>query len=94
MNNNPLAEDQAKILFEKLKEIPRQELWPVVVGLLQHLLLDNATTSSDYCYGVFAVTDTLRDAAFLQRGKGGNVAMDIELLTTLRKYHLAMSAIF
>jgi len=94
MNDNTRDEGRAKTLFEQFKEIPRTELWPVVVGLLQHLLLDNSTTSSDYSYGVFAVTDTLRDAAFLRKGKGGNVAMDIELLTTLRKHHLAMSAIF
>lgn len=94
MNDNTTAEEQAKTHFEQLKKIPHTELWPVVVGLLQHLLLDTSTTSRDYCYGVFAVTDTLRDAAYLQKGKGGNVALDIDLLTSLRWYHLAMSIIF
>lgn len=83
---------EAKKLFDQLiKRIPRDELWPVIVGLLQHTLLDDETTLNDYFYGVFAVTDTLRDAANLQKSKGADMDFPIVLFTLVRTYHLSLN---
>ena len=84
---------EAKKLFDQLVErIPRDELWPVIVGLLQHTLLDEETTLNDYFYGVFAVTDTLRDAANLQKSKGAaDMDFPIVLFTMVRTYHLSLN---
>lgn len=83
---------EAKKLFDQLiRRIPRDELWPVIVGLLQHVLLEDETTLNDYYYGVFAVTDTLRDAAQLQKSKGADMDVPVVLLTLLRTYHLGLN---
>ena len=83
------TEQEAQRLFNTLIDgVPRDGLWPVIVGLLRHVLLDEAASIQDYSYGVFAMTDTLRDAAFLQSEKGDDVETDIRLLTKLRRSHL------
>lgn len=84
------AENEAKMLFDRLvQHSPREELWPAVVGLLQHLLLEDDATLSDYYYGVFAVTDTLRDAAIFQKARGHGMEAALKMLTEVRKWHLA-----
>ncbi len=87
-------EKKARQLYHQLSaEVPRHKLWPVVVGLLQHLIIDNDATSADYHYGMFAVTDTLRDAAYRHEEMNHGMAVDIELLTMLRRLHLSTSVI-
>ncbi len=82
-------DQKAKNLFNQLVEkIPRDNMWPVIVGLMQHALLDDNTSIEDYHYGAFAVTDTLRDAAKLQKEKGEAMELDIMILSNFRKSHL------
>ncbi len=88
---NEDIEQEARKLFDQLiEEIPRKQLWPVIVGLLQQVLLSDEATVKDYHYGVFALTDTLCDAAESQSGKDEDVETDIAVLSRLRKYHLKL----
>ena len=81
--------EPAEVLFNKLvKEIPRNALWPVIIGLIQHVLLYENTTMHDYHHGIFAITDTLCDAADLQIHYGADVKQDLRELAHLRKRNL------
>ena len=86
MNQNAKLEHEAQLQFDEfIRQVPREHMWPAVVGLLQHLLLHDDVSLDDYAYGVFAVTDTLRDAAFKLQERGlGELGTDITLLTQLR----------
>lgn len=68
--NHQMQEQIGRELFDQLIEkVPLPELWSVVVGLLQHILLNESASVRDYHYGMFAMTDTLRDAADRQSKK-------------------------
>lgn len=91
-DSNQHYDHVAKELYDRLvKEVPREYRWPVIVGLVQEALLCESASAGEYHYGVFALTDTLRDAAELQRNKGEYVQPDIEALARLRKSHLSLA---
>lgn len=65
-----------------------QKAWPLIVSLLQQALLHDGVTLEDFKFGVFAVLDTMRDAALFQKEQGESVELDIHLISTLRKAYL------
>ena len=84
------SERTAKALLGQLVEnVHRSGLWPVVIGLLKHLLLHDGVKRRDYHYGVFAVADTLCDAYEKQESKANHIPnIDIQTLTRLRKRNM------
>ena len=83
------SSQNTQALFDRMIEaVPRKQLWPAAVGLLQHLLLADDVDLQEYHYGMFAIADTLRDAACRQEERGVNVRNDIGLLSKLRRAHL------